>query len=169
MSRILSTTWCGDHLTVTWLGQKMTSKIVSPFQKVCFLIPRLPLLTAPDHILYYFKSILTLILHELYIRTNKTKGKHVAFSRKKTVIFVVKNQIRSFLLPHEGNLFCSCPKHWQTAGHYKQGLAEQSGMTGSYVAVDKFDVEQVETVSNKWGAQRTEKHKHRCVIAATGT
>lgn len=31
----------------------------------------------------------------------------------------------------------------------QQGLAEQLGMTGSYSAVDDFDVEQVETVSNK--------------------
>lgn len=31
----------------------------------------------------------------------------------------------------------------------QQDLAEQSGMTGSYSAVDEFDVEQVETLSNK--------------------
>lgn len=90
----------------------MTSQIVSPYQKVCFLIPKLTLLTAQEHILPYFKSILTVILHELYIRTNKMKGKLVAFSGKKNpVIFVVKNEIRSFLLPHQGNLFCSYPKH----------------------------------------------------------
>lgn len=35
------------------------------------------------------------------------------------------------------------------AGHYNRVLQNNQGMTGSYSTLDDFDVEQVETVSNK--------------------
>lgn len=35
------------------------------------------------------------------------------------------------------------------AGHYNRAWQNNRGMTGSYSTLDDFDVEQVETVSNK--------------------
>lgn len=146
--------WSGDY-HVTGTGND-SSKMVSPFQRGCFLIPKVTIVTAPEHYqhtLYYINPTLTIFLDEMNITTSKRKGKLVVFRREKNGHIL---NIRSFLLPRQGNMFCSCPKHWQTAGHYNRAWQNSRGWLCSYSAVDEFDVEQVETVSNKWGAWRTE-------------
>lgn len=73
------------------------------------------------------------------------------------VIFVVKLKIRSFLLPHQGNLFCSCPKHRETAGYYNSAW-QNSRLVGWLLLI----LQLMSLMWNRWKwSARNEMHEEQ--------
>lgn len=64
-------------------------------------------------------------------------------------VYLLSNIRLDHFAPPSGKFVLLMSKTLTDCRSLQQGLAEQSGMTGSYSEVDEFDVEQVETVSNK--------------------